>query len=130
MPTDKSTRIETRQPPQWELPEIRAVEIRAAVYEPRRPRNFESPLTAAREAVEFVVRLTAPLPARGLGPVLWVGEKRLTESESVDKEGKEFRFWSFERAGLKEGAPISLVWMGEKPRREKGKAKFTYRLAK
>jgi hypothetical protein len=43
--------------------------------------------------------------------------------------GKEFRFWSFERTGLKEGAPISLVWMGEKPVKEKGKAKFTYRLA-
>ena len=79
--------------------------------------------------MEFVVRLAAPLPARALGPVLWVGEKRLTESESLDKEGKEFRFCSFERTGLKEGAPISLGWMGEKPVKEKGKAKFTYRLA-
>jgi hypothetical protein len=130
MPSDKSARMETHQPPDWKLPEIRAVEMRAAVYEPRRPRNFESPLSAARDAVEFVVRLAAPLPARALGPVLWVGEKRLTESESLDKEGKEFRFWSFDRTGLKEGAPISLLWMGEKPLKEKGKAKFTYRLAK
>lgn len=130
MPSDKSTRIETHRPPDWKLPEIRGVEMRAAVYEPRRPSNFESPLSVARNAVEFVVRLAAPLPARALGPVLWVGEKALTESESLDKEGKEFRFWSFERTGLKDGAAIALAWTGEKPVNEKGKAKFTYRLAK
>jgi len=129
MPSDKSVRMETGRPPRWELPAITEVQMRAAVYEPRRPKNFESPLSVVRDAVEFVVRLAAPLPARALGPVLWVGQTRLTESESLDKEAKELRFWSFNRAELKAGAPISMAWMGEKPVKEKGKAKFTYRLA-
>src|SRR5260370_6169281 len=99
MPSDKSTRIETHRPPDWKLPEIRAVEMRAALYEPRRPRNFESPLRAARDAVEFVVRLAAPLPARALRSGLWAGEKRLTESQRLCNAGKEFRCWAFQAIG-------------------------------
>jgi hypothetical protein len=130
MPSDKSSKIESGRPPRWDLPAITQIQIRAAVYEPRATRNFKNPLTAARQAVEFVVQLASPLPVRALGPVLWVGETRLTESESLDQAGTELRFWSFDRSALKEGAPISMDWMGQKPRREKRTAKFTYKLSK
>ena len=67
------------------------------------------------------------MPIRAMSPVLWVGGERLTESEAVDKEGKQMRFWSFNRAKLRSGAPITLSWMNEDPPNTKRAAKFTYR---
>ena len=84
MPSDKSTRIETHRPPEWKLPEIRAVEMRAAVYEPRRARTIKGPLSATGDAVECVERPAAAVPARPRGPVTWVGDKRVTEGKNSD----------------------------------------------
>jgi hypothetical protein len=125
MPIDQPPRIEVAKPPQWELPPIVSLRVRAAQYQPRATRNFENPLGSARSAVEFVVTLKAPMPVRAVGPVLWVGEVRLTESEALDQEGKQLRFWSFDSSRLKAGAPIVMTWMGEQPpKRIKSKFKF------
>lgn len=48
-----------------------------------------------------------------MAPVLWVGGQRFTESEVVDKGGKEMRFWALDPPKLEEGAPISESWMNE-----------------
>ena len=90
-------------------------------------RNFPNPLEAVPDAVEIVLTLKSPIPARAMGPVLYVGGARLTESEAVDKEGKQVRFWAFDPSKLQEGAPIAMVWDGEALSKERKKAKFTYR---
>jgi hypothetical protein len=129
MPIDKAPQVEVARKPQWELPQIVNVRIRATPYQPRATRNFENPLGAARDAVEIVVSLGSPMPIRALGPVLWVGDARLTESEPVDAEGKEMRFWSFDPSRLKDGAPIAMTWMGEEPPK-KLKTKFRFKKPK
>jgi hypothetical protein len=127
MPSDKAPKIETARPPQWRLPEISSVRIRAASYEPRATRSFTNPLSPAKDAVEILVTLKAPLPVRAMGPMLCVGRVCLTESEALDKEGTELRFWAFDRSVLEDGAPIVMLWMGEQPLK-RPKAKFTYKL--
>jgi hypothetical protein len=126
MPFDQAPQIQTTRAPNWELPEIIDVKIRATPYQPRATRNFANPIEAAQDAVEVVVILKSPMPARALAPVLYVGEARLTESEAIDKEGKQVRFWAFDRSKLRAGAPIMLVWTGEVPPKATKKAKFTY----
>lgn len=124
MPFDQAPPIQTARAPKWELPEILEVNIRATPYRPHPTRHFRNPLEEVRDAVEFVLTLNAPLPIRAIGPVLCVGGARLTESEVVDKDGKQIRFWAFDRSKLRAGAPITMVWDGEAP--PKKKSKFTY----
>ena len=130
MPFDQAPQIETARRPNWEMPEMTDVKIRAAEYRPRAARNFATPLAEAKDAVEIVVSFKSPPPARAMSPVLYVGDTRLTESEAVDKEGKEMRFWAFDRSKLMEGAPIDVGWMNEAPPASKLEAKaapkFTY----
>jgi hypothetical protein len=97
------------------MPEMTGIRTRTTEYRPHAARNFTTPLSAVESAVEIIVSFKAPVPARAVSPVLYVGETRLTESESVDKKGKELRFWSFEPSRLQEGAPIEVRWMGEPP---------------
>jgi hypothetical protein len=112
------------------MPEMTDVKIRAAEHRPRSTRDFATPLAEAKDAVEIVVSLKTAPPARALSPVLYVGDTRLTESEAVDKEGKEIRFWAFDRSKLAEGVPIEMRWMNEAPlaskREAKAAPKFTY----
>jgi hypothetical protein len=126
MPFDQAPPIQTARGPNWELPEITDVKIRATPYQPRAMRNFANPIEAAQDAVEIVLTLKSPMPARALAPVLYVGGARLTESEAVDKEGKQVRFWAFDRSKLQAGAPIAMVWTGEAPPKEQKKGKFSY----
>jgi len=130
MSSDKALGTETGRPPNWELPEITDVRIRAANYEPRPMRNFRNPLEGVKDAVEIVVYLEAPIPARAMGPILWVGKARLTESEPLDKEGKQLRFWAFDRTALREGAPIQIAWIGQQPAKRKQRRSFTYKLSR
>jgi hypothetical protein len=127
MAFDQGPPIQAVPGPNWTMPEITDVKIRAAAYEPRASRNFKNPVEAVREAVEVVVTVKSPIPARAMAPVLYVGSTRLTESEQVDKEGRQVRFWAFDQAQLKSGAGIALAWSGEAPPKESKKAKFTYR---
>jgi hypothetical protein len=128
MPFDQAPPIQTTRAPDWGLPEITDVKIRAASYQPRPTRNFTNPVPAVENAIEIVVTLKAPIPARALAPVLYVGSTRLTESEPADKEGKLVRFWALDPSKLQAGAPIVLMWTGEAPPRQSKKpAKFTYK---
>ncbi len=124
MAIDQTPPLPPAPGPNWELPEIVDVQSRLANYRPRKPRNFASPLEAVKNAVEIVVTLESPLPIRAMAPVLYVGDTQLTESEAVDKEGLQLRFWGLERERLADGAPIALGWMGS--RREQRKTKFAF----
>ncbi len=129
MSFDQAPKIKTSHRPNWEMPEMMDVKIRTADYRPRAPRNFTTPLPAVENAVEIIVTFKAPPPARAMAPVLYIGDTRLTESEPVDKAGRQLRFWAFERARLRQGAPIEVRWMGEPPAAEstgKAEPKFTY----
>jgi hypothetical protein len=125
MESDQSAPLPPAPAPDWELPEIVDVKIRQASFRPHKPHNFDSPLEAVKNAVEIVVTLESPMPIRALGPVLYVGNAQLTESEAVDKDGKQLRFWGLDREMLADGAPISMGWMGD--RRQKRKTKFAFR---
>lgn len=127
MPSDQAPKIKTGHRPKWEIPEISDIRIRAMAYEPRAPKNFTNVLEAVKDAVEIVVYLKSPMPVRAMAPVLYVGKTQLTESEALDQEGKQIRFWAFDRAKLSGGAPVTLAWMGEEPPSEKQKTRFTYR---
>jgi hypothetical protein len=95
--------------PAWDLPEIRDIEIRRIPFEPRRPRNFESALADYKEAAEFRVRTSGPIPVRALGPALFVGSVQVIESEQV--EGDLYRFLAFDLDRLESGAPIRWGWV-------------------
>lgn len=128
MSSDQTTPLPPALAPDWELPEIVDVKIRQATFRPRKPRNFDSPIAAVKNAIEVVVSLKSPLPIRAMAPVLYVGDQRLTESQAVDKEGKQIRFWAFDREALSDGAPISIGWEGDP--REQRKTKFSFRKPK
>lgn len=124
MSSDQSQPLPPAPRPAWELPAIIDVAIHRTPFTPREPRNFRSPLAAVPDACEVVVTLAAPLPIRAMGPVLYVGDVQLTESEAIDKEGRKIRFWGLEPSRLRKGAPISLAWGGEKPSAKSSKFKF------
>ena len=129
MPFDQAGKVKTAHRPNWEMPEMMGVTIRTAEYRPRATRNFATPLSEMKDAVEIVVTFKTPPPARALSPVLYVGETRLTESEATDKKGKELRFWAFDRSKLREGARIEVRWIGEAPAAKaeaKTASKFKY----
>lgn len=127
MPSDQAQQVQTAEAPKWVLPAIKDVKIRAASYAPRAPKNFKHPMAVVKNAVEIVVSLSEPVPARAMSPVLWVGGHQLTESEVVDKTGKKMRFWSFDPAKLQSGASITMSWMNEPPAATRAKAKFSYK---
>lgn len=106
--------------PEWDLPEVRNIEIRRIPFEPRRPRNFESTLADYREAAEFLVRTSGRIPARALGPALFVGNVRVVESEQLEDD--LYRFLAFDVDRLEPGAPIRWGWIDatEEVRQETG----------
>jgi hypothetical protein len=126
MPFDQGPSIQTTRAPKWDLPEIVDVKVRATPFQPRATRHFSNPLEAVPDAVEIVLTLKYPIPVRAMGPVLYVGGTRLTESETIDEEGKALRFWGFDRSKLKAGAPLMMVWDGDEPPKQRQKAKFKY----
>jgi hypothetical protein len=102
--------LEPRAPrPDLALPAVQTLRIQRTRFAPRR-RNFESALPASDNAVEFLVETAAAIPARALGPVLYVGDTPVTEV-TVDDE-THYRFVAVEPDELERGAPISLGWSG------------------
>ena len=124
MASDRSAALPTALKPNWELPAITGIQVVQKHYKARKMRNFVSPLASVPNAVEIIVTLAEPLPVRAMSPVLHVGETILTESESIDQEGREIRFWMFDPDLIVAGAPITLAWMGDRivPK----KTKFAY----
>jgi hypothetical protein len=122
MPVDQTPPIQVAPAPNWELPEITDVKIRSAEFKPKAPANFAHPMDAVANAMEIVVSLEAPVPVRAMSPVLWVGDRQLTESEMVDKSGKTMRFRALKPETLQAGAPITMGWMNDRPTTTAGAA--------
>jgi hypothetical protein len=118
-----------RQPdaakPGFELPLVRAIEIRRIDYEPPRRRNFESALAGVREAIELLVTTAGPMPRRALGATLYVGDVAVTEMQRVDDT--HHRFLAFDPDSLEDGAPIALGWTGDRPE-ERHPTEFRFRV--
>jgi hypothetical protein len=105
--------LEPRAPgPDLALPEVKTLRTQRTRFEPRR-RNFKSALPAVDGAVEFLVETVSPIPARALGPVLYVGETPVTEVTADDET--HYRFVALRPSELERGAPISLGWSGRPP---------------
>jgi hypothetical protein len=92
-------------------------------------RHFKSALAeyAGKEVVEITVRTSGPIPARALGPALYVGTLALIECAQVGINA--YRFTAFDPKALKRGSPIILAWMGE-PLGKKARSKFRFELTK
>ena len=123
MSIDSSQPMAEGPRPEWDLPEIRNIEIRRILFEPRRPRNFESALASYKEAAEFLVRTSGPIPARALGPALFVGDVQVVESEQVESD--QYRFLAFDPDRLEPGAPISWGWINA-PEQQRRETEFRY----
>lgn len=94
--------------PGGRLPEIVAVEAARVRYPEPRVYFVGPEQRQAREAVELVVRTSAPLPVLDLPPILFVGETAVPE---YAPEGRAtYRFVAFEEQRLEPGAPIALGW--------------------
>jgi hypothetical protein len=120
MAIDSSQPIGHGPRPEWTLPGIVAIEMRRIDFQARRPRNFESALARYDEAIEFIVRTDGPIPARAMGPALFIAGEQVSESEQLSDD--TYRFLAFDMDRLESGAPISWGWMGdpEDQRRETG----------
>lgn len=115
MASDQAAPIQAQPAPQWGLPAIAAVEIRAAAFKARARKHLAQPSADVADAVHIDVKLDAPLPIRALSPVLWVGDQKLTECEATDPQGMSLRFWALEPKALADGAPLALGWINEPP---------------
>ena len=127
MSTDTSRPISGGPRPDWDLPEILDIQIRRIAFDPPKPRNFKSVLVDHQEAVEFLVRTSGPIPARALGPALFVGEVQVIESQQVDNN--LYRFLAFDLERLKAGAPISWGWLNA-PSDQQQRTKFRYNISR
>ena len=121
--------IDTTQPlsggprPEWDLPEILDIQIKRILFKPNQPRNFKSALAEYKEAVEFMVSTSGPIPARALGAALFVGDVGVIESQQVDNN--LYRFLAFEIERLKPGAPIFWGWINT-PKEQQQRTRFSY----
>ncbi|WP_440947794.1 hypothetical protein ACSAZL_05965 [Methanosarcina sp. T3] len=111
--------------PSWDLPEIRDIQIRRVSFRPPERRNFESSLARYKEAVEFLVSTDGPVPARALGPALFVGDVKVIESQKVGEN--LYRFLVFDSSRLRSGAPISWGWISDQ-KGERRVTRFRYEL--
>jgi hypothetical protein len=109
MAIDFSQPLPGGQPPDWDLPEIIDIQTRRVPFDPPKLRNFNSSLAGNKEVMEFLVRTNKPIPIRGLGPALFVGDVQVIECQMV--ENNLYRFLTFDLKRIKPGAPISLGWI-------------------
>ena len=123
MSNDASYRISEGPRPDWDLPDVVDIQIRQVQFEPPKHSNFKSALSEYRQAVEFLVRTSGPIPARALSPALFIGDVQVIESQQVGEN--LYRFLSFEPQRLESGSPIGWGWLNS-PREERQLTKFPY----
>ena len=111
MTTDSSKPIGQGPRPDWRLPNISGIEIHHIDYEARKLRHFESVLSRHRQAIEFLVHVDGPIPARAMGPALFIAGQTVTECEQVSPD--MLRFLDFEPERLETGARISWGWIND-----------------
>jgi hypothetical protein len=127
MVIDSSRPLPAAPRPKWELPAIVEIRIRRTGVRAPEHKHFRSALPDRREAVEFLVRTSGPIPARALGPALFVGDVEVAESQEAGEN--LYRFFAFDLDRLKLRAPIAWGWLGPK-RNERIRTKYRYELAR
>src|SRR5262245_22693026 len=127
MATDASRPIGGAPAPDWRLPDIVDIQIRRVSFRPHEHKFFRSALAEHKEAIEFLVRLSGPVPIRALGPALFVGETQVAESEAVEET--LYRFHAFDHQRLEPGAPIAWGWL-DAPPNERKRTTFRFQLAR
>jgi hypothetical protein len=125
MSSDAGGRLPDLPRVDFALPEVLDLRIRPTAFDPPRLNNFDSALPRTADAVEFVVTTAGPIPARALGPALFVGETAVTEVTQIAPD--TYRFVALTREGLDIGAPISLGWAGDSPEEVK-ETRFRFEL--
>ena len=113
MSSDSGSRQPDAGKPSFDLPLVRSIEVRRIDYEAPRRRNFESAFAGVREAMEFLVTTSGPIPTRALGAALYVGEAAVVEMQRIDDT--HYRFLAFDLDRLEDGAPIAFGWTGDRP---------------
>ena len=108
------------------LPDVVDITMRRVPFKPPQYKYFRSALADHKEAIEFMVRLTGPVPIRALGPALFIGGVQVTEAEKVEET--LYRFLAFNIKQLEAGAPIAFGWDNAKPaQRKETQFRFTLR---
>lgn len=125
MSHDASKPVLVDSPPEWNLPEILEIRIKRIPFKPHRLQNFKSALSEYKEAVEFLVRTSGPIPARGLGPAIFVGDVQVIESQQVSDN--LYSFLAFDIKRLKPGEPIRWGWINT-PKEQQQMTKFRYEI--
>ena len=110
----------------WALPKIKALRIERVRYKTPRKHAAAGELVDFEEAIEILIETDGEIPVRALSPALNVGSEQVVENEPVGKNG--LRFFVSNEEPLKEGAPISLGWVGQPA--PKGEARYRYRVPK
>jgi hypothetical protein len=124
MATDSNKPLPGQSRLDWNLPEVVDIKIRRVRFQPHQHKHFRSALADYGEAIEFLVQVSGPIPARALGPALFVGDVPVIESEPVDEY--VLRFLAFNVEGLKSDAAIAWGWT-DMPKKERRRTKFRYR---
>ena len=75
------------------------------------------------EAVEIVVETDDELPATAITAVLYLGDFAVSDYETIGH--RTYKFYAFNVAALKEGAPVRLGWPTEAKREEADRLRFS-----
>lgn len=110
-------------PTRWTLPDLLSVHAKRVRYRKPKPYAKGPRLAEADEAIEILVETSGPFPTGAYGPVIYVDDVPLTESERLGEH--IYRFFGYEPASLKPGAAISLGWVG-RPEEETKRTKFRF----
>lgn|SRR5450432_997369 len=109
----------------WKLPKIIRIKIERVRYPKPRKHVVGGRVLEVREGVEILVETAEEIPVRALSAALHVGGVEIAENEQL-APGK-YRFFVLDESDLKEGAPISLGWVGAAVASKPARAKFRYK---
>ena len=118
--TDSSTASGPgRRTPRPYLPRIVRLVIERVPFEPPSYKFVQSAYADLKEALAFTIQVTGELPLeRDATPVLYVGTVELSHAESLGEHRYRYLAFPAEEEAMREGAPITLGWPGERPHAE------------
>jgi hypothetical protein len=123
MPVDASQPLPAGPRPEWNLPDVLDIRVRRVPYAPPRRRHFKSALPDVKEAVEFLVQTSGPIPARAQGPALFIGDEQVVQSSPAGYN--RYRFLALRPERLKEGERIAWGWVDDPPK-ERKRTRYRY----
>lgn len=123
MQSDSESKLPARPLPDlWALPEIESLKIERVRYRQARKHVVAGEMVEFTEGIEIVVQTQGEIPIRALSPALHVGAAELAENEQV--EDRIYRFFALDERALKQGAPITLGWVGHPAPKAKTRYRF------